>query len=101
LSSQKLRQMIDIYRQNYDLILIDGPPLTGMSDAKLIATHGDGMVLVSRLGKLSRPELSRLMTLWRSTTQAPLLGLVVNRLTKRERAYGTEYPLSRRLFSPA
>lgn len=100
LSSQKLRQMIDTYRQNYDLILIDGPPLAGMSDAKLIATHVDGMVLVSRLGKLSRPELSRLMTLWKSTTQAPLLGLVVNRITQRERAYGDDYPISRRLLSP-
>ena len=83
--------MIATYRQNYDLILIDGPPLAGMSDAKLIATHVDGMVLVSRLGRLSRPELSRLMTLWRSTTQAPLLGLVVNRITRRERDYGAGY----------
>jgi succinoglycan biosynthesis transport protein ExoP len=91
LSSQKLHQMIDTYRQNYDLILIDGPPLAGISDAKLIATHVDGVVLVSRLGKLSRPELSRLMALWKSTTQAPLLGLVVNRITKRERAYVNDY----------
>lgn len=100
LSSQKLHQMIDTYRQNYDLILIDGPPLAGMSDAKLIATHVDGVVLISRLGKLSRPELSRLMTLWKGTTQAPLLGLVVNCISKRQRAYGDDYHSSQRLLSP-
>ena len=46
LFSHKLRELIIKAREDYDIILIDSPPVLGMSDASIWSTHADGIVLV-------------------------------------------------------
>ena len=46
LGSYRMEQLIKDRRQNYDYIIIDGPPVLLVSDAKILAKIVDGTVLV-------------------------------------------------------
>lgn len=92
LSSKKMQHIIAAYRQNYDLVIFDTPPLMGIIDAKLIAAQSDGMLLVTRLRKTPRHEVQRVLSDLSNTVQAPLLGLVVNGIVNsRRRGYYADY----------
>ncbi len=46
LASEQLRTLIQELRQTYDRIIIDTPPMTAVTDASIISTFCDGMVIV-------------------------------------------------------
>jgi capsular exopolysaccharide synthesis family protein len=54
LSSLRLAELLERFRQEYDLVLIDTPPVLNAVDARLIGRICDGVVLVVRAGKTSR-----------------------------------------------
>ena len=45
-SGEKIRAMIDELKQRYDLVLIDSPPVLGISDGSIIARETDYVILV-------------------------------------------------------
>jgi succinoglycan biosynthesis transport protein ExoP len=45
-SGDKIRQMLDELKQRYDLVLIDSPPVLGISDGSIIAREVDYVILV-------------------------------------------------------
>lgn len=79
LSSQKMRQLMEKLPQNFDLVVFDAPPLTGLADATLLAHHTNGMILVASMGKTNRTVLAQALDAIR-TAQLPILGIVANRL---------------------
>jgi capsular exopolysaccharide synthesis family protein len=64
-------------RTLYDLIVIDTPPLTVVSDAFPLLAKVDGVVVVARIGH-SRRRVAQQLKEALAQTGAPLLGLVVN-----------------------
>lgn len=92
LSSRRMGRMMEVLRQHYDLIIIDTPPLMGITDAKLVSTHTDGMLLATQMGKTPRDKVMHTLTDLGNTIQAPLLGLVVNSVTAHsEDNYYSDY----------
>ncbi|MBA2747481.1 MAG: polysaccharide biosynthesis tyrosine autokinase [Tatlockia sp.] len=59
LSSQRMRELMAKFEDTYDLILVDAPPVLGMVDAILAASFCSGVLLISRMGKVTRTELSQ------------------------------------------
>ena len=59
LSSQRMQELMAKFEDTYDLILVDAPPVLGMVDAILAASFCSGVLLVSRMGKVTRTELSQ------------------------------------------
>lgn len=59
LSSQRMRELMAKFEDTYDLILVDAPPVLGMVDAILAASFCSGVLLVSRMGKVTRTELTQ------------------------------------------
>jgi len=57
LHSQRLSEVIRICRDLYDIVMVDTPPMMTMTDARLIARHGDGVILVARANHTSRDSL--------------------------------------------
>ncbi len=76
--------MIDILDQaasEYDLILVDAPPLLGFAEAMQVAIAVDGVVVLARAGQTSRKAVARaLATLNR--LRANVIGLVLNEVDK-------------------
>lgn len=76
--------MVDILEeatQEYDLIMVDAPPLLGFAEAMQVATAVDGVVVLARAGQTSRKAVARaLATLNR--LRANVIGLVLNEVDK-------------------
>lgn len=57
LYSRRLPELITLLRRDYDMILIDTPPMLTMADARVVARHGDAVLLVARANQTSRDTL--------------------------------------------
>ena len=73
-------------RAKFDLVIIDSPPVTVVTDALLIAQHVHGVIVVARSGKTPLPLLVRARELLESV-QAPILGTVLNDMSSQEQGY--------------
>jgi len=54
LDSQKMRELIKNLKMRYDLVLFDSPPIMGVSDASILASEVDGVLLVVQYRKYPR-----------------------------------------------
>ncbi|XGV94375.1 MAG: GumC family protein (plasmid) [Leptolyngbya sp. BL-A-14] len=77
LSSQKMQHLMEQFKDAYDLVIYDTPPLTGFADTKLIASKTDGMIMVVYLGKTKRSVLSQALGSIKLFS-VPVLGMVAN-----------------------
>jgi capsular exopolysaccharide synthesis family protein len=57
LHSSNLQAYLDQAKQQYDIILIDTPPMIQITDARIIGRLSDSVVLVARAGKTTRDAL--------------------------------------------
>ncbi len=88
LSSTKVRQLLKSLAQQYDLVLIDTPPIMAVADARLLAPEVDAAVFVVRWGKTHR-DVVRLGLKTLMETGAQLSGVVLTRVNARRHAeYG-------------
>lgn len=88
LASQKQQQLMQDFEKSFDLVIYDTPPLLGLADASLIASHTDGIVLVVCLDKTDRLAVSQAIDVLKQA-KIPLLGVVANsRKSSRSNSYG-------------
>jgi capsular exopolysaccharide synthesis family protein len=86
-------QMLDFLRiaeDKYDLVLIDTPPTSVVSDAIPLIREASGVLVVSRLGHTTRDAARQLAERLRNL-EARVLGVVVNNLRAHRSGYGYEY----------
>ena len=77
LASEKMQHVMEKLQSQFELVIYDTTILTGFTDAHLLATATDGLVLVTGLGKLKRSLLEETMEKLK-LSRTPLLGVVVN-----------------------
>lgn len=75
--SERLVEIIDRLRHEFDLVLIDVPPILFPADARIIAQLTDGVILVVRAGH-SEKESIRAAVNCLHQDGAPILGTVLN-----------------------
>ncbi len=51
LHSSRLHSVINQFRSEFDFVLIDSPPSGPLNDARLLAKHADGVILICRAGE--------------------------------------------------
>jgi len=54
LFSKSIPSLLSRYRERFDMILIDTPPMLAMPDARVLGRIADAVVLIARAGKTSR-----------------------------------------------
>ncbi len=54
LYSETLPELIDIFRKEFDMIIIDTPPMLQMPDARVIARTGDGVIMIIHANQTTR-----------------------------------------------
>jgi polysaccharide biosynthesis transport protein len=77
LESHAMESVLDSAKARYDLVVIDTPPLTAVSDAFPLLRKVDGVVIVGRIGRNRRDVAERLHETL-SGVGAPLLGVIAN-----------------------
>lgn len=90
LNSSQTRAVLEQAMEEYDLVILDSPPCSGLSDVQVISTLADALVLVVSLDVTQKPQLQATMqTLWQA--EAPVLGVILNRIEARRPGYGYYY----------
>lgn len=89
LQSSRMEDFLGEVEEEYDLVVIDTPPASVVSDAIPLATVVRGVIVVARLGNTGRDHLRRLQHQL-DHMQAPVLGVVVNS-TEQGDPYGYGY----------
>jgi len=77
-------------KSQYELVVIDTPPLTAVSDAFPLLRKVDGVVIVGRVGRNRRDVAQRLHETL-SGAGAPLLGVIANGLKSSRLGYYGKY----------
>jgi succinoglycan biosynthesis transport protein ExoP len=77
LESQAMGAVLEQAKSAYDLVVIDTPPLTAVSDAFPLLRKVDGVVIVGRVGHSRRDAAERLQQVL-AGSGAPLLGVIAN-----------------------
>jgi polysaccharide biosynthesis transport protein len=78
LTSNRLRSLIEKWRQDFDLVVFDTPPLGHFVDAKLIASISDGTVMVVSLNKTERQKAKQVFNDLVAAIPTRFLGGIVN-----------------------
>jgi capsular exopolysaccharide synthesis family protein len=77
LGSNRMRELIQSLLEEYDYIIVDGPPALGFVDFHIMSELVDGVAVVVRAGKTPSNSIRELIdTLW--SLKANLLGVIVN-----------------------
>jgi polysaccharide biosynthesis transport protein len=58
LSSRRMAELMAEFEANYDLVLIDTPPILGLVDTAIVASFCSGVVLVEWIGRVNRKDLA-------------------------------------------
>jgi capsular exopolysaccharide synthesis family protein len=77
LASQQMRQAVETWQESYDLIVFDTPPVLELADAKLLAVHTNGLVMVARMGVADCNDLKQVLESLRMS-RVSLLGAIAN-----------------------
>jgi capsular exopolysaccharide synthesis family protein len=77
LSLPRLHQLLHFLKANYDLVLVDTPPLLAVTDPCAVVPYVDGVLLTMRLSKRARPHATRAREIL-AGLEAPVLGVVIN-----------------------
>jgi capsular exopolysaccharide synthesis family protein len=84
-----LAELIEEATRDYDLVVLDAPPLLGFAEPLQMATAVDGVIVVARAGDTSRKALSSVITTL-ARLRANLVGVVLNEV-HREVSAGYYY----------
>ena len=90
LGSLRMKSLLEALDERYDLILIDSAPLTVVTDAAVLGTKVDGVVLVARANVTEKGALTYAVEQLKNV-RAPILGSVLNDVDYRRdsRYYST------------
>jgi capsular exopolysaccharide synthesis family protein len=86
LGSHKMKEVLEMLRQDFDFVLLDSPPAIAVSDAAVLSTLCDGVVLVLR-GQKTTLQAARLVVERLKAARARILGVVLNGIDIRNPDY--------------
>lgn len=77
LTSARFAELLEVFKEQYDLVLIDTPPVLAVTDPMVVAPRVDGVLLVMRLTRGARGSVTQAIDALQSL-DAKILGVVVN-----------------------
>ncbi|AMO87668.1 CpsD/CapB family tyrosine-protein kinase [Solibacillus isronensis] len=77
LSSQGLDALLQHVKNDYDIIIIDSPPLLSVTDAQILANKCDGTILILSTGVVDKRAVKKAKALL-TASHTKILGVVLN-----------------------
>lgn len=85
LASSRMSQLLAAVRANYDMVILDTPPVLPVADALILARHADATLMVVRWEKTARAAALEAVCLLQDS-HAQILGAVMTRIDLRAAA---------------
>ena len=93
LGSARMKGLLKSLKAQFDVVILDCPPLMAVTDAALLGTYADGTLLVARANVTEKGAITHCMEQLRQV-RAPVLGMILNDVDpKRDSRYGEPYGL--------
>ncbi len=89
LASRQMTEVMFIWRREYDVIVIDGPPVLPVTDSLLLSAHADLTLVVARFKVTERQSLERCCGILQS--QGAKVEIVVNAVERSANTYYDYY----------
>jgi capsular exopolysaccharide family len=86
LDSEAMQQLLMTQRENYDYIIIDAPPVLAVTDAPVLATISDIVILVMEAGRVPIKAAQRMRDTL-AGLQVTIGGIVINDVTGKGEVY--------------
>lgn len=90
LGSKKNVQLIQDLKKYFDVIILDGAPITGLSDSLILSSLVDKVLIVSSINHTPKAELKNTKKSLENVG-ANIAGLVVNNINSKSDSYGSYY----------
>ena len=90
LDSSRMRELINALEPLYSFIIIDAPPILGLSDTLILSTMTDGVIIVVRAGDTPKDSVIQARKLLRGVN-GKILGVVLNGVRESDLKYGSYY----------
>ncbi|UJF34575.1 CpsD/CapB family tyrosine-protein kinase [Paenibacillus hexagrammi] len=84
LASKKMESVLEDLKQYFDIILIDAPPAIAVTDAQIISTRSDGVILVVDSDKVKR-DVALKAKQQLDNVRARILGVVLNNVDRKNK----------------
>jgi capsular exopolysaccharide synthesis family protein len=81
LTAPRFKEVLAAFREEYDYVLVDTPPLLAVTDPCVVASRVDGLFLTIRLTRKGRPDAERAREIL-AGLNVKVLGVVVNGITR-------------------
>jgi capsular exopolysaccharide synthesis family protein len=81
LVSPRFKEVLEMFRADYDFVLVDTPPVLAVTDPCVVAGKVDGLVVAIRLTRKGRPDAERAKEILQQVG-ANVFGIVVNGVTQ-------------------
>jgi capsular exopolysaccharide synthesis family protein len=86
LNSARVREIFTRLRDQYDLVLIDSPPVLPVTDAAILSQYADATLMLAAAGQTRRSDLHRAVEKL-DQVGATILGTVLNKVTRHTGSY--------------
>jgi capsular exopolysaccharide synthesis family protein len=86
LGSAKMRALLKSLRTHFDMVILDSPPALAVTDAVLLSTQADGVLIVLDSGRTKKPQLEQVNDML-NEVNAHVIGTVLNRLSAKGDGY--------------
>mgnify|MGYP001614539593 CR=1 FL=1 len=90
LGTKKMRDFIEELKSEYDIVLIDAPPVLAVTDAQILSTIVDGVVFVASYGEAQKNALVDAKQLI-DKVGGKILGIVFNKVPEAISGYYGKY----------
>ena len=90
LAGPKLLTLLSVAAEQFDLVILDGPPVAGLADAPLLASIAVGTLLVID-GSSTRRNVAKAALKRLHFARAQVVGAVINKINARGAGYGYGY----------
>lgn len=82
-SSKRMTSLLEDLKERFDIVLVDTPPALAVTDAQLVATKCDGVVLVVDSGKVKK-DIALKAKENLEYVRAKILGVVLNNMDRKK-----------------
>lgn len=86
LGSKKMKNLIEKLEGLYDFVIIDSPPVGVITDAQLLATLSDGVLIVAASAEVTNEALNHSKQLLENVN-AKIIGIILNKLERESNGY--------------
>ena len=90
LSSKKMKKLLNILKEKYDVVILDGAPCSGLSDSLALSSIADRTLIVCSVGYAQKKNVINLKKDL-TTFKAKIAGCIINNVNHKKSSYGYYY----------